>query len=257
MKNPYDILKCSKYDSIDTIKRCHRKLILLHHPDKNIRNIGYQYETFIEVQAAFTSVMEKKQREHKLVSQLSVISNTFFSLMHAYLSYCLNKPRTIEINVDVTLEDVMRKTIKKIAYKRYISGHVKIETIYIDLDIVQPRYIFECFGDENVFLKSFGDVVVNLRIEPGDLFDSISIDGDSSISACSKVDLYQYFYGVNLDVIGKGVYRPFIAGDVLIMEDLIENTKICITFILQIDTDIETVENENFKQFVSNTFRSS
>lgn len=264
MENPYEILECSRFDSLEMIKRNGRRLMFKYHPDKN--NSG-EYDTFVKIQKAYDAVLKEKETEEIIMKQFREVSCAMLAFFNVYMSYCLTKPKTIQINLEVSLGDVIQRSVKRIVYKRYVSGKLQRETIYIDLSTFQKTYVFEELGDENVFMKSFGDVEVNLKLSKSDIGDDIGDDisdvevvDDYTVRSTMKITLYEYFYGVNisklkrLNVLKKHI--PHLDGEEMTVTNLIEDTRLHIKFKLNLSIDRDTLDSADFERFIKRHFHS-
>lgn len=66
VNDPYQILGCSNKDSIETIKKAHRRLVKQNHPD-NLQNLGLSAEfrtfaskRFLEIQGAYEKILSAR-----------------------------------------------------------------------------------------------------------------------------------------------------------------------------------------------------
>lgn len=250
MDNPYKILECSRFDSLENIKRNGKRLMFKHHPDKNDSG---ESEQFIKIQHAYQTVLKEKEKEDFVIKQFHEISYAMLAFVNVYMSYCLTKPKKIQINMKVSLEDVVNKLVKRIVYKRYVSGRLKRETVYVDLSAFQKTYIFEQLGDENVFMKTFGDLEINLILsKTSGKFEKIEIVDDYNIKSIMRIDLYEYLYGTNII---QGIHHtPYIHGEEISIPTLIQDTQLHITFRLKISLDPTALEDVNFKSMIHHKF---
>lgn len=208
MGNPYEVLECSRYDTIDEIKRNHRRLVLLYHPDKNADS---DQSRFIEVQNAYTNVIAQRRREQVMLNTLSEFINQIMFIVQMYFKCTAMKTKAIVITLDVTLEEIVKQEIKRIVYRRYTNGKLERDVIYIDLSILQCRFLFKGLGDENAFTKVCGDVIVDIHISQNGLFDALSnllLDEGLRQTIISKIDCMK----VNT-VAHSNTHRPSLVGD--------------------------------------------
>ena len=251
-ENPYDILKCSKFDSFEKIKTCHRKLILAHHPDKGEKNA----DQFVKIQSAFNTIRKQKENEDLINRNLSIFYNNLLPLLYLFTNYVMCKPRAIQIDIPVSLEDITSGAIKKITYKRYVRGKLTKETIYIDLSEVKSKYEFEGFGDDNPFMNSFGDVIVKLSPRAPNGYDKIDILDTSTVSLHKYIGLYEFFYGVEVPEFNTR-HVPFSEGNTLIIENhQTFDTQFRINFILSFDgVNDEILADPKLKELLDKHFR--
>lgn len=156
----------------------------------------------------------------------------------------------------VSLDDVVNRLVKRIVYKRYVSGRLKRETVYIDLSTFQKTYIFEQLGDENVFMKTFGDVEVNLiLLKTSSKFEEIEVVDDYNVKSVIRIDLYEYLYGTKIVMKDRVIsHVPYIDGEEMTTKTLIQDTQLHIRFKLQFSLDQTVLEDANFKSMIQHKF---
>lgn len=256
-EDPYEILKCSKHDSFDTIKMSHRKLILTYHPDKKGEKSADQ---FVKIQTAFDAIKKQKEKDALFKSQLTIFYDHFLPILYVFCNHVLNKPRPITINISVTLEEIRSGVVKKITYKRFVRGKMTRETIFVDLGEIRDEYVFEGFGDDNPFFDSFGDVIVKLSPKLPDGFQHISIPEESVVSLDKAIGLHEYLYGVDISVLGGAKHVPFSHGDEVTIRSkswsgASHNTTIHVRFTLSFNTlREETLRDSRFKDMIQTYF---
>lgn len=184
MVNHYVILECDRTDTLETIKKSYKKLILKHHPDKNDGNS----ERFIQINKAY----------HSIINERSLIVNFNDKARHYLLMlYLMMKPKNIKLNLNVSFEDIYKGITKKIYYMRYLNGKKIKDFIYVDLKNFEDTYNVEGFGDENPVTKKCGDLELIFNINYGK-FDDMYINNiidTYDVSYSVKISLYEYFYG--------------------------------------------------------------
>lgn len=256
MENPYKILECSKFDSLENIKRNGKRLLFKHHPDKNESG---ESDQFIRIRHAYQTVLKEKEKEDFIMKQFNEISYAMLAFINVYMNYCLTKPKTIQIDLEVSLDDVINRRVKRIVYKRYVSGRLERHTIYIDLSTFQKSYIFDELGDENVFMKCFGNVEVNLILSKRNSnLEEIKVVDDYNINSIMTVDLYEYLYGIKITMKDKVIidHIPYIDGEEMTLKTLIQDTQLHIRFKLILSLDQTVLLDTDFKNMIQRKFHN-
>ena len=205
MSKYFQILNCSYGSTIDEIKKQYRKLVLKYHPDKN-DNSEFSTRKMVELNTAYREILKTKNTpEIDPVSTYDTIVYIWY-ISYIYVMHVLSKPATIYINIDVELSDIYNSVIKKICYKVWLNNELKTSNIFMQLD-TDLEYIYDNIGDENVFTKARGDVVIRCTII-NTLYPHIRINDiidKNELTYTLKVDLYEYFYGFErvIDIFGN------------------------------------------------------
>ena len=204
----FQILNIERNSTIEEIKKKYKSLVLKHHPDKRqFFQENDDEETMKEINIAYEEVMKYKQNVYEQTNNktddINMFSEIIFEYIHIFnyiFTNALNIPKDIIIDMNVGLIDLYNKEIKKIVYivNRGINNNSK-EKVFIDLCNYQNQYVFKGLGDENQFTKKRSDLIINLRISY-ELCEHISIKNildDFELIYNMKINLYEYFYGVN------------------------------------------------------------
>lgn len=187
-KSPYTILECDKSDSLSTIKAKYRKLLLRHHPDKNG---GMNSDKFVEINQAFKSLTDAKSKSVVVDFRQTARNMLLFCMM-------MMKPRDIVLNVKVTITDLYFGITKKITYVRFKGGVKTKDTVYVNLNNFENKYIFKRFGDENPIANTCGDLHVNVIIDYQE-YTNCRVDNildEYELTVTFNIDLHEYFVGL-------------------------------------------------------------
>ena len=206
----FQILNIEKNSTIEEIRRQYKSLVLKHHPDKRqfFENNDDDDEKMKEINIAYEEVIKYKeniyeQTNNRTDDNINMFSEIIFQYIHIFNYIFINAlivPKDIIIDMNVDLIDLYNKEIKKIVYIVNRGGNNNSkEQVFIDLCNYQTKYVFNGKGDENLFTKKRSDLIINLRISYK-LCENISINNildDFELIYNLKINLYEYFYGVN------------------------------------------------------------
>jgi len=187
--NHYKILECDRNDTLDTIKKNYRRLILKHHPDKNDGNSS----TFIQINKAYETITNERQ----LVSSLNDKARHYLLML-----YLMMKPKNIKLKVMVSFKDIYLGITKRINYNRYLKGKKVKDYIYVDLKNFSDGHFIEGYGDENPVTKKCGDLELLLQIDYGE-YKNIYVNNiieSYDVSYSVKISLYEYFFGFDKEI---------------------------------------------------------
>lgn len=106
--------------------------------------------------------------------------------------------KDINISINVSLEDIYKKRIKKLVVSKRIKGGTFVKKpLYISLCNYEKQYTFQGEGDEND--EGFaGDIVVTLDIADHPLFSVDTVIDPYDLWMEVDVTLYEYYYGKNV-----------------------------------------------------------
>lgn len=206
MSRYFQILNCSYGSTIDEIKKKYRELVLKYHPDKN-NSSDFSTRKMAELSTAYQEILKTKNNPtvDPPVTYDNILLYVWY-ILHMYVMYIFSKPATVYIYVNVELFDIYNSVIKKICYKVWLNDELNTSYIYMQLD-TDLEYIYENVGDENIFTKVRGDVIVKCNIV-NTLYPHIRINDiidKNELTYTVKVDLYEYFYGFDriIDIFGN------------------------------------------------------
>ena len=200
----FQILNCSYGSTIEEIKKQYRKLVLKYHPDKN-NSSEFSTRKMAELNTAYEEILRSKNIPK--IDQVTCNNIMYiWYILYMYVTYILSKPATIYINIDVELSDIYNSVIKKICYKVWLNNELKKSNIFMQLD-TDLEYIYDNVGDENIFTKARGDVVIKCTII-NTLYPHIRINDiidKNELTYTLEVNLYEYFYGFErlIDIFGN------------------------------------------------------
>ncbi|KAJ9589007.1 hypothetical protein L9F63_017702 [Diploptera punctata] len=119
MDTYYEILGCDRNATYEELKRRYQELVLIHHPDKQVHNLGFSNNTFMKIDEAWKVLKdpEKKrdydtQLKHEELSENPMVNETLqvtdleqnkFDLTYSYLCRCGGK--IIIEHSDVGIDD--------------------------------------------------------------------------------------------------------------------------------------------------------
>ena len=181
----YKIIECNDTDSVETIKKNYRRLILKYHPDKNHGNS----EKFIEISKAYTQIINRKKFNNDLNDKAK---------HYLFLLYLCMKPKDIVLNLSINVIDIYSGNIKKINYSRYFKGKKIKDHVFVDLKNFKESYVLHGYGDENPFTHKSGDLNINFSIDYGSFYN-VYINNIIDIYDMSykiKITLYEFFFGI-------------------------------------------------------------
>jgi molecular chaperone DnaJ len=126
-KDYYEILGVERTASQEEIKKSYRKAALQWHPDRNPDNKEEAAERFKEASAAYEVLGDQQQRENYdrfghegPRRQQGGMRNPFnpFADIEDFFGMRQNSGRNVQIELEISLEDVAKGAIKKITYER-------------------------------------------------------------------------------------------------------------------------------------------
>lgn len=181
----YEILEVNRFVSIDDIKKSYKRLCLKYHPDKQ----DGDEDRFINIQKAYDLL----RLEHDNNINFYILLAYFFQLMSTKIS------KNIVINIEVPIEDIYNKLVKKITYK-YINKCLSKDTrvLYLELDDYKDSYTIEGYGDYNPISGEFEDLIINLEVTY-DNFKHLRINkilNNEDVYTTVKINIYEYFFGI-------------------------------------------------------------
>lgn len=123
-KNYYSILGVDKYASDDDIKTAYRKLAVKYHPDKNKDKCAA--EEFRNITEAYEILKDSSKRlKYDMQGTINNFSNNNYDFSRSTFNFSKvhvkrgKRGSDIRIMLEITLEEVLTGTQKKIRYKRY------------------------------------------------------------------------------------------------------------------------------------------
>ena len=187
----------SQNSSLEDVKKQYRKLVLIHHPDKN-DNSPLAIEKIKEINSAYAELMKQNQSENRDIKFTSTSSVDLKDIFNYMFLYMINKPKDIKLDVHVDLREIYYSNIKKISYKIRRGDILETENIYIELCNYENEYVFEHMGDENIFTKERSNVLIKLYVDNNNQNLSINYELNRyELIYLMKINVYEYFYGIN------------------------------------------------------------
>jgi DnaJ-class molecular chaperone len=238
MRDYYGLLGVPHDASEDDIKKAYRRRVLECHPDK-LGNTGDLSNIQIyDINEAF-SVLKDAEKRKKYDMEIMFSNQIFNTSLPVeftiYITTLLintlkiimtfkqqHKEKTeghtdenvtedkkediskfkgldIDLVLNVTLEDLYLKRIKKLKVMRYREGKREFKTIYISLLNYQDKYTFKNEGDNCDGCRS-GDINVSLKIENHDTYILDTLIDKYDLWMECNVSLYEYYYGKKLNL---------------------------------------------------------
>ncbi len=241
----YSILGVSKKSNDVEIKKAYKKLAIKYHPDKNQSDPNTE-EKFKKISKAYQTLSDKSKRkmydltgtdcENSLNFDPFNIFNNFFSKMNynfppsnffsnnnsddikveIFTSNSSNKSKYEEIksddiyyNLNVSLEDIYLKKIKKLVlkHKRLVDNkYIEIPIVYKIPSHMKEIIFFEEAHDKRDCNKK-GDVIINIFDKEHDIFKRINNFDLLMSHSINLYDIYKGFTftflhlnGTNIDV---------------------------------------------------------
>jgi DnaJ-class molecular chaperone len=103
------------------------------------------------------------------------------------------KPKSIHVDMKVTIEDLYKARIKKLVIKVKRVKDTSTHTLYISLLNYQPIYKFNGVGDEHVEGGVRGNIIVYVSIEPDDIAHVDDIICKHDLYVDVKISLWDYY----------------------------------------------------------------
>jgi curved DNA-binding protein CbpA len=94
----------------------------------------------------------------------------------------------IQLNIKITIDDLIKKNKKEIKIKRNINGTEINNTFIINLE--KPYIVFQNYGD--VFNGTFGNLIIKLMLFNNSCWD------ENNIIIEHEISLYEMIYGVDI-----------------------------------------------------------
>ena len=175
-------------------------------------------------------------------------SCSYYYNLPLYLQKNMLSNETIKLDINITLDDILKKNKKKIMIKRkYNNEYIKSTFIF---NISHPYIIFHGGGDIN---DSSGDLIIRLHLNNNLFWD------DKHIIFEQYISLYDFVYGldINLDIGNKdailSVNDWLPCRDGLFIElKTIKNTDYKLSIKLSVDNSVyDTDKQEMLKTYFS------
>lgn len=202
----YNILGLSNDVSFDEIKKAYRKLILVHHPDKNG---GQSSDEFIKIQIAYETLSNPELRkEYDFCNNPAnnAIYNNFISNFFEIIISVLEKInkknsvkednydiKALDLYTEITLDELYRMEKKKLLVKVKRENEFISIPLYFSLLNYENKYIFPDLGDEINGVKS--DIVVNVSIKKHNFLIIDDIICKYDLCMYKNITLFEYYYG--------------------------------------------------------------
>ena len=167
------------------LRTAYKAACLAHHPDKH----GGDKDAFLRVREAYTTLNNTPfthEHEESLIK--------FFFVWIAWVlktRQTISKNPCLEIDIDVTFQEVYNGCVKKIVYRRLkFDGNYYTETLYLELTNFRSTYVLPNKGDLD------GDVKLRLCLQNDTDFRMDDLISPYDLYVTTKISVYEYYYGV-------------------------------------------------------------
>ena len=187
----------------DELKRSYRNACLRHHPDKQhgkpptdttlcFTKVREAY-TFLQNEDCATKTEEFIDRD--LINFLFWFAlNVCRRTLQKDLSNGTSKPRSTELIVDVTLEEVYNAAIKKLTYRRTLNDRVVTETLFLELIDFRELYSIPNKGDYE------GELLIKINLLKSDSYYLDDIISSRDLYLKKRISVFEYYYGLQSDI---------------------------------------------------------
>lgn len=219
MQDYYSILELPFGSNISEVKQAFRRLAKIHHPDK-----GGDKEKFEKIHTAYVNLCNENTKEFYNTNYKDLFDTLIKRIKEITIilkaKHTPQKPKQkpIYLNITATLDEVYRGDFKKVIVrvKEDNNNTLTKKVLYINLMEHKSEYIFKNQGD--LFEDGTrSDIIVKLKIREHEYIkiDSILCKHDLYIE--KPISLYEYIYGVNIDI-------PFFDGEVISIHEKLKMT---------------------------------
>jgi curved DNA-binding protein CbpA len=205
--------------------------------DINIIELFNLFRNGIIPKKVYNDIINCSDSECEIYDEYSC---NYYYKLPLYLQKTSLLPKTIKLDINITLNDIIQKNKKKIIIKRkYNDEYIKSTFIF---NLSHPYIIF--YGGGDVIQDNTGDLIIKLNLPNNLYWDENIIIFEQTIS------LYDFINGVNikLDIDEKGDKQPIIIDNWVPYRDglFIELNKININYLLSIKlcVDINKIDDE-------------
>jgi DnaJ-class molecular chaperone len=230
-KDYYKLLGISRDANKNEIKQAYRRLVISSHPDKtgeycNHNHNGNGDGNIYDINEAYSVLRDtdkKKKYDNDIYFDYDIyiansheiiilVTKLMKGLKEVITKYpCKKKEEEdkkeegkmvecldIKLKIDISLEDLYKKKIKKLTITRRRDGKNEKKILFVSLLNYEMKYIFLKQGDEDSD-GNIGDVIVNLNIKEHDVFVLDTIIDKYDLWMEMDISLFDYYYGKTIN----------------------------------------------------------
>lgn len=211
----YDILGIDTNASKEEVRSAYRRLALLFHPDKCQEGQAHDATRFLKIKEAYEVLSDDFKKNvydsgFSNIGNLNVNWHDFMNsilvmLMHVYNKWKEHKQNAIIIPINILLEDIYNKKVKKLVVnvkrldlklQELVDSSV---TLYMSLLNFSNEYTFENVGDENMYgVKNDIIIKVNIIDKPNLYIDKVLSRWDLCYE--KEITLYDYYFTNSFEI---------------------------------------------------------
>jgi len=202
----YNVLKLDPRATQDEIRRAYHNLALKYHPDKQG---GIEDSTkFTEIKNAYDILSDPVQRSiydnnkstvEPITGWKDFMGDVMSSMYTLFQMYIV--PKTINIEVECTLDEVYNRKVKKIEvrvrrWSQATDSHFgeDIQIVYVPLNNYKKEYIYTGQGDDSIIKsKPRSDIIITLTIKsPSGVYIEETL-GNFDLYVNKDISLYDFY----------------------------------------------------------------
>jgi DnaJ-class molecular chaperone len=222
-----------------------------------ITNKDFEYienYNFVDIINLITkNIITKKESDNNICSDSDIDVWTssyaeYYNINNIPIIYQKYNNNNIILNLNITLDNLINNSLRKIKINRNINNEIVSNTFKFLLN--HPIIIYKEGGDicNNIYNNNYGHLIINLHLPKNYYWDNSYIYYDY------KINLYEYFYGINnkINVFNKEIE---IINFIPYRDGYIYNTNIKLEYYeCVIKFNLIYIYNDNNKNILQNNF---